>query len=77
MNRKDKIQAEFAKHLTAIRTKKGLSIRQLAATAGLEYSHVQRIEKGKVNLALTTMVALAEGLEITLSELLEGYKIPG
>lgn len=77
MNRKDKIQAEFAKNLTAMRTKKGLSIRQLAATAGLEYSHVQRIEKGKVNLALTTMVALAEGLEIKLSELLEDYKIPG
>ena len=66
----------FASHLTRLRQEKGLSIRQLAATSGLEYSQVQRIEKGKVNLAFTTLVALAQGLELDLHELLEEYKIP-
>ena len=77
MNRKDKILTEFARNLTAIRNRKGQSIRQLAAAAGLEYSHVQRIEKGKVNLALTTLVALAEGLEIEIRDLVSDYKMPG
>ena len=76
MNSKEKILARFAVHLTKVRQEKGLSIRQLAATSGLEYSQIQRIEKGKVNFAFTTLIALAQGLEIDLHELLEEYKIP-
>lgn len=70
MVNKDKILAKFAKRLISLREKKGISIRELASRADLEYSQVQRIEKGKVNLAFTTLTALAEGLEIDLSELL-------
>ena len=66
----------FAPHLTKLRQDKGLSIRQLAATSGLEYSQIQRIEKGKVNFAFTTLIALAQGLEVDLHELLAEYKIP-
>jgi len=66
----------FASHLTKLRQDKGLSIRQLAATTGLEYSQIQRIEKGKVNFAFTTLIALAQGLEVDLYELLAEYKIP-
>ncbi len=66
----------FATHLTNLRQDKGLSIRQLAATTGLEYSQIQRIEKGKVNFAFTTLIALAQGLEVDLHELLAEYKIP-
>ena len=76
MSNKEKILNRFAGHLTKLRQEKGLSIRQLAATSGLEYSQVQRIEKGKVNFAFTTLVALAQGLEMDLNELLEEYKIP-
>lgn len=66
----------FAPLLTKLRQDKGLSIRQLAATSGLEYSLVQRIEKGKVNLTFTTLIALAQGLEVDPHELLVAYKIP-
>ncbi|MEO7530146.1 MAG: helix-turn-helix transcriptional regulator [Sediminibacterium sp.] len=76
MSTKEKILTRFASHLTKLRQEKGLSIRQLAAISGLEYSQIQRIEKGKVNFAFTTLVALAQGLEIDLHELLEEYKIP-
>ncbi len=76
MSNKEKILARFAAHLTKLRQEKGLSIHQLAAAAGLEYSQVQRIEKGKVNLAFTTLVALAQGLDIDLNVLLTEYKIP-
>ena len=76
MNNKEKILLRFATHLTKLRKEKGLSIRQLAASSGLEYSQVQRIEKGKVNFAFTTLVTLAQGLDIDLHILLEEYKIP-
>ncbi len=76
MNNKEKILFRFATHLTKLRKEKGLSIRQLAALSGLEYSQIQRIEKGKVNFAFTTMAILAKGLDIDLHILLEEYKIP-
>jgi transcriptional regulator with XRE-family HTH domain len=76
MTNKEKILIRFAGHLTRLRKEKGYSIRQLAAASGLEYSQIQRIEKGKVNFAFTTLVALAQGLDIDLSQLLEAYKIP-
>ena len=76
MNNKEKILFRFAAHLTRLRKEKGISIRQLAASSGLEYSQIQRIEKGKVNFAFTTLVALAQGLDIDLHILLEEYKIP-
>ena len=76
MNGKEKILARFATHLTRVRRERGYSIRQLAAASGLEYSQVQRIEKGKVNLAFTTLVALAQGLDLDIHILLEDFKPP-
>ncbi|MBI2284238.1 MAG: helix-turn-helix transcriptional regulator [Bacteroidetes bacterium] len=76
MTNKEKILIRFAAHFTRLRKEKGLSIRQLAAVSGLEYSQIQRIEKGKVNFAFSTLVALAQGLEMELDELLAEYRIP-
>lgn len=76
MTGKEKILLRFAAHLTKMRQDKGYSIRQLAAASGLEYSQVQRIEKGKVNFAFTTLVSLAQGLDMDMNDLLEGYKAP-
>jgi transcriptional regulator with XRE-family HTH domain len=76
MTQKEKILAQFAAELIRLRTEKGMSIRQLAAAADLEYSQVQRIEKAKVNFAFTTLVALAQGLDIEVQDLLAAMKIP-
>ena len=70
MTHKDKILSRFAKHLTSLREGQGISIRELASRSNLEYSQVQRIEKGKVNFAYTTLLALADGLNMAPSELL-------
>ena len=75
MTNKEKNLNRFAAHLTRIRKEKGLSIRQLAAISGLEYSQIQRIEKGKVNFAFTTLIALAQGLDMDLPIFLEEYKV--
>jgi transcriptional regulator with XRE-family HTH domain len=70
MTHKDKILSKFAKRLISLRGDQGISIRELASRSNLEYSQVQRIEKGKVNFAYTTLIALADGLNISPSELL-------
>ena len=71
MTVKEKALAKLAAHLKKLREAQGISIRELAVRSDLEYSQVQRIEKGKVNIALTTILALAEGLDITPDILLK------
>ncbi len=73
---KDQIKIAFGAHLTTLRKERELSIHQLAHACDLEYSHVQRIEKGKVNVALTTLASLAQGLNISLEELFSGFNTP-
>jgi len=70
MTQKEKILTGFGNQIKKLREEKGISIRELASRSGLEYSQVQRIEKGKVNLALTTLIALSEGLEMHPSKIL-------
>ena len=71
MTEKEKVLTQFASNLKKLREEQGISIRELAVRSDLEYSQVQRIEKGKVNIALTTVVALAEGLGISPDLLLK------
>ncbi|TDE09566.1 helix-turn-helix domain-containing protein [Dyadobacter psychrotolerans] len=74
MESKVENQLKFASAVLQAAKEKNLSLRKLSAASGLEYSQVQRICKGKVNLALSTIVALSEGLEISLSKLFSYYE---
>jgi transcriptional regulator with XRE-family HTH domain len=76
MTQKEIILIRFAEQLIRLRNEKGMSIRQLAAAADLEYSQVQRIEKAKVNFAFTTLIALAQGLDIEVQELIADLELP-
>jgi transcriptional regulator with XRE-family HTH domain len=67
---KQKALLKFANHLNKLREEQDISVRELAARSNLEYSHVQRVLKGKVNLAFTTLLSLADGLDISTSDLL-------
>jgi transcriptional regulator with XRE-family HTH domain len=73
---RDSVLEAFGKHLTQIRKERRLSIHQLALACDMEYSHLQRIEKGKVNIALTTLLTIAQGLELSPEELLHKFKTP-
>jgi transcriptional regulator with XRE-family HTH domain len=70
MTERGKILTKFAKQVKKLREEKGYSLRELASRSGLEYSQIQRIEQAKVNLAFSTLIAIADGLDITPSELL-------
>lgn len=67
--RDQEILTAFGAKLKEHRTVKGLTLEQLAFEAEIEVSQVHRVEKGKINPTLTTLTALANGLGITLAEL--------
>jgi transcriptional regulator with XRE-family HTH domain len=66
-----KLLKTFGERLRVLRTAKGLTLEQLAFAADIELSQVYRIETGKVNPTLTTMIVLANGLDITVAELVK------
>lgn len=55
----------FGLHVKKLRMAKGLSQRDLAHIADISHQQIERVENGKVNLTLSTMLALAEALETT------------
>ena len=71
---KDKIKLRYAVGLArALANSKYNSFRDLALQSGLEPAHIQRISVGKVDVALTTCISLAEGLGISYTELSTYY----
>lgn len=50
------------------------SLRKLAASSGVEFSIIQKITSGKRNPALSTIISIAEGLNMKPSELFHVYE---
>jgi transcriptional regulator with XRE-family HTH domain len=70
MERKEELLRKFGKQLSILRKRKNLTVRELATAAHLEFEQVRKIEAGKSNFLLSTLMALARGLEMTPEELL-------
>ncbi len=66
----EKILKRFGKHLAKCRKESGLSLRKLADNSDVDFSQIHRIEKGVTNPSLTMLLSLAEGLEISIEELI-------
>lgn len=64
----------FGIHLKELRTKKKISAAELSRRTFIEKPNITRIEKGGINPSLFVLKKLADGLEITLEELLKGFK---
>ncbi|WP_165823915.1 helix-turn-helix domain-containing protein [Pseudochryseolinea flava] len=62
---------KLGKHIRTIRESHGISQEQLAADAEIPYSSVNEIEAGKTNPTVASLMAIAEALEISLSELVD------
>lgn len=72
MNDKQQLVLEkIAARLTELRKEKGLSQRQLAARCDVDSSKINKIERRKANLWITTLVELAHGLEVHPREFLD------
>ncbi len=61
----------FGKRLEHFRTEQKLSFRQLAQNCNLDHSDIRKIEKGKRNIQLSTILELAKGLGIQPKELFD------
>ena len=68
--RDQEILDKFAKRMRELRKAANLTQEQLSYKSGLTLSQIARIETGRVNSTVCTIVVLAKALEIEPSELL-------
>ena len=66
---------QILKILKEARARKGLSQRELSAKSGVPQSHISKIESGRVDLRVSSLVALARVLDLEL-ELVPKKSIP-
>lgn len=72
MKEKDKKRLKkFGVQLKKLRKKRGLSIRELSSLCDVDYGKISKLENNKANLTLTTLIELAEGLEVHPKMLLD------
>jgi transcriptional regulator with XRE-family HTH domain len=64
----------FGREVRRRRLEQGLTQERLAERAGLTSSCVVRTEGGHRNLSLSTIAQLAQGLGVSVAELLPGYE---
>ncbi len=66
---KKTIQQLFGERVRILRQEQGLSQEELAYRAGIHRTYLGGIERGERNPALKNIAAMAEALEVSLSEL--------
>jgi len=65
------LKKKFGKNLQKLRESKGLSLLAVSYNCAIDESKISKIEHGKFNITLRTIVELAKGLEVHPSELFE------
>ena len=72
MKDKDKKRLKkFSAHLTKVMDKKKIGVRELSARCDVDYGKISKLRNAKANLSLTTLIELAEGLEVHPKDLLD------
>lgn len=66
------LAVRLGRRLHVLREKRGWSQAYLAEFAGIGRAHLSQIENGAVAARVDTVEALAQALEISLSELFQG-----
>jgi len=69
----DKIEFRlaFGRKVEEFRKNLGLSYRQLAQKCDVDHSNISKIEKGEVDVRISTIQELAKGLEVNPKELFD------
>jgi len=65
----------FGRRIRKLRENKGITMRQFAVEADIEYSQLSKIERGVINTTISTVLALANALQIDVRELFK-FKFP-
>ncbi len=69
-NRQDPALTSLGQAIRHARLEKGMSQERLALLAELDRSYVGRVERGDNNVALLTLIKLADALDMRASDLL-------
>ncbi len=69
---KSDIKLEIGMRIRQLRQKKGLTIEDLAHSAGVHPNYLGEAERGKKNFSITTIEKIATALEAPVSELFSG-----
>jgi transcriptional regulator with XRE-family HTH domain len=62
---------QIGENIRKYRVKRGLSQLDLAAACGFEESSIGRLENGKTNPTIKTLLKLAKGLDVKLTDLIK------
>jgi len=68
--------AEFGQRVRRCRQKRGLTQEQLAARAGLHWTFVGQVERGRRNITLHNILKLATALDVDAGSLVSGLSVP-
>ena len=69
------IRVAFGMRVRALRTERGVSLRQFALMIGIDKGFLVDVELGWKSPTLDTIAKIAAGLDVSLSELFEGIPI--
>lgn len=72
MSERPNILERFGKRVRELRRTRGLSQEALAEKCGIDRTYLSGIERGRRNVALRNIVAIAQSLGVSISELMEG-----
>ncbi len=68
---KDQLKIALGKRIIKLREKKGWSQSDLARACNKDRQAIEKLENGKVNPTLYTLLELANALEVSLPELVD------
>jgi transcriptional regulator with XRE-family HTH domain len=74
-NRQDPALVKLGMTIRRIRKSKGISQENLALMAEVDRSYVGRIERGDNNVAILTLLKLADALSVSLAKLMQEAKL--
>ena len=66
------IEKVLGERIRALRSKTGLSQEKFALKIGMDRTYFSSVETGKRNISIQNIKKIADGLDVTLSDLFEG-----
>lgn len=67
------VRAALGRRIRDLRKLKGWSQEELAHRAGLHWTYVGQVERGKRNIAIVNIAKLANALNVNLSEMFSAF----
>jgi len=66
------ITVDFGNRIKELRNKTGISQEKFALKIGMDRTYYASVEAGRRNIAICNIKKIADGLDLTLSELFQG-----